>query len=105
MNPIALDTRPLGQVAPLVCADDVFALEGGTAINLWRARHRRPTMLVFSIPPEFPGIGRRPSRAIDSVAFPLPLRCLSIHPLNALQGKHPAGRATLCCPPSYPAPT
>jgi hypothetical protein len=36
MNPVYLDTaRLLTQVAPLVFADDTFALKGGTAINLF----------------------------------------------------------------------
>jgi predicted nucleotidyltransferase component of viral defense system len=36
MTPIYLDTaRLLTQVAPLVLADDTFALKGGTAINLF----------------------------------------------------------------------
>jgi hypothetical protein len=36
MNPTYLDTaRLLTQVAPLVFVDDTFALEGGTAINLF----------------------------------------------------------------------
>lgn len=36
MNQIYLDTaRLLTQVAPIVFADDVFALKGGTAINLF----------------------------------------------------------------------
>jgi predicted nucleotidyltransferase component of viral defense system len=36
MNPVYLDTaRLLIQVAPLVFADDTFALKGGTAINLF----------------------------------------------------------------------
>ena len=36
MNPVYLDTaRLLTQVAPLVFADNVFALKGGTAINLF----------------------------------------------------------------------
>jgi len=36
VNPVYLDTaRLLTQVAPLVFADDVFALKGGTAINLF----------------------------------------------------------------------
>ena len=36
MNQIYLDTaRLMTQAAPLVFADDVFALKGGTAINLF----------------------------------------------------------------------
>jgi|UniRef100_C5D1Y2 hypothetical protein len=36
MNPAYLETaRLLIQVAPLVFADDTFALKGGTAINLF----------------------------------------------------------------------
>ena len=36
MNPLYLDTaRLLTQVAPMVFADGVFALKGGTAINLF----------------------------------------------------------------------
>lgn len=36
MNPVYLETaRLLTQVAPLVFADDTFALKGGTAINLF----------------------------------------------------------------------
>jgi hypothetical protein len=36
MNPVYLDTaRLLIQVAPLVFADDTFALKGGSAINLF----------------------------------------------------------------------
>ena len=36
MNQIYLDTaRLLSQVAPMVFADNVFALKGGTAINLF----------------------------------------------------------------------
>ena len=37
MNQIYLDTaRLMIQVAPLVFADNVFALKGGTAINLFK---------------------------------------------------------------------
>ena len=36
MNQVYLDTaRLMIQIAPLVFADDVFALKGGTAINLF----------------------------------------------------------------------
>ena len=36
MNPVYIETaRLMAQIAPLVFADDTFALKGGTAINLF----------------------------------------------------------------------